>query len=161
VGGKGHDRDQMELKAAAAHVSYEWWMLLDSAAVVIAARSDPARMEAAEHNRSIECFLLHFRNLLDFLAPRSPRPNDIVGTDFAAGFQASKVPNQYRAPLDRHLAHLTYSRLEKRTWDIAKMVDELWQVWAEFRSALAASSPARLKWFGDTWRDPREHEPGV
>jgi hypothetical protein len=78
-------------------------------------------------NAVLESVLLHVRTLLDFYerSTRSTRQergqtveqDDVLALDFGFAAQEIAIPDDYRERLNKDLAHLTYSRLERRTLD--------------------------------------------
>jgi hypothetical protein len=78
----------------------------------------------------LEVFALHLRNLLDFFAPRKPRPTDACAHHFFKGWQAPDVEgNLYlreaRWMADKHVAHLTTDRTDDpdlKTWSVEAIV---------------------------------------
>lgn len=124
----------MDEQASEGAVSYEWDRLRFCAAVVSVA--DPGRF----HDVFLEGFLLHYRNVLDFLSPRpSARGSDILASDFVEGFVSKSAPVEYRGAIDKHLAHLSRERLtNKQEWPVSKMLDQIERSWTEFKDAYAA-----------------------
>lgn len=78
-------RDPAILKEQAIHICYEIEMLAFSGQHLGGAHSSPATKPwGNEKNMALESFLLHFRNLRDFLCPLLPKVNkdDICASDF-------------------------------------------------------------------------------
>jgi len=106
------------------------------------------RVESAERNAYLESFLLHYRNLLDFLVPRKKDNRDVQFDDFIFGRGSVSGPTEYRTDLDRRLAHVTYKRLEvhpdDKEWELTEMLRRIERTWKEFTDALAPEIRARL-----------------
>lgn len=150
------ERSETELIDAAGHVAYEWWMLWWAYRVRSLSGQRSGWELEPEWNAGIEVFLLHYRNLLDFLSPPKTADDDyILATDYVKDFAASKPPVKYRLPLNKHLSHLSYRRLVQHGWHLDTMTDELWESWQEFSEALNDAHPTRCDWFRGSWTDPR------
>jgi len=81
-----------------------------------------------QHVLALEGFLLHYRNLLDFYAPRHQQPTDIVWSHFVTDRVA--VADEHRWDLKKWLAHLTTERLQafegkRKGWPVDRMWDEM------------------------------------
>lgn len=71
-------------------------------------------------NAALEAFLLHARSLTEFFYQASPRPDDIIAQDFMpmpVDWKAICPPisgslEEMRRRAGKHLAHLTYERLQ-------------------------------------------------
>jgi hypothetical protein len=78
---------------------------------------------------SLEAFLIHARNLIDFfIGPSNQRPNDILASDFFVdpivwrGVQRSGLDRD-RERIGRKLAHLTYHRInDHEAWNPRDMI---------------------------------------
>src|ERR1039457_6696836 len=79
-------RISRELEAAAAHVAYETETMLFAADHLDSMHgSPPVTPIGKEADIFLESFLLHFRNLRDFLCPgsrASKKPDNIIASDF-------------------------------------------------------------------------------
>ena len=149
-------RSDTELAEAAGHVAYEWWMLWWGYGMRDLSRQRSGWEYLPEWNAGIEGFLLHYRNLLDFLSPPKTADRDyILATDYVADFEATDAPIKYRRLLNKQLSHLSYERIDQQGWELGTMTDELWESWQEFCEALADAHPTRCGWFRDAWTDPR------
>jgi hypothetical protein len=102
-----------ELTDAATHVNYEVTMLRFHAG-----STEP-------DNTTIEGFLLHARNLIEFLGWRaSSRSTDILATDFVPGWTPPTPPDSslsftdVLSKIDKHLSHLTWDRVDQAATDI-------------------------------------------
>lgn len=97
-------------------------------------RTPPEEVDQIVSNAFIEAFLVHYRNLIDFLSPRKTKhPNDITAADFVPGFVSTKAPTQYRDRIDKSLSHLSRARgdVEDKGWDLTEMLFEMEEAWTE------------------------------
>jgi len=109
----------------------------------------PLRSTAIE-NAILDSFLLHSRVLYDFFCKR-PRGDDVVAQHFfddppswQSGDLFPTVRNQ-QTELNKHLAHLTYARLEGEiAWDLQAMFKEFKEAWDKFIRLLPDD---RRSWF--------------
>lgn len=77
-------------------------------------------------NMRLESALLHARNLIEFLTPGQERYKDsILAMDFGFAEQKPAVDREIETRLNKDLAHLTYSRLQRtaetKPWDMSKV----------------------------------------
>lgn len=88
------------------------------------------------NNVSIESFVVHFRNVIDFLYNDNPRPTDIVASDFYDSTIWESVRPRMTGTLDsarrranKELAHLTTDRIPggppEKIWDFDGLANEL------------------------------------
>lgn len=82
-------------------------------------------------NFAVETFALHLRNLLDFFAPRRPRPTDVCAHHLYKGWEAPEL-NVYlkeaRWMADKHIAHLTTDRtadIDMKEWAVEPIIFSL------------------------------------
>lgn len=98
----------------------------------------------------IECFLLHYRNVIEFLGcpDAEKRRNDLslgkqVGEESQTEIEAIAKPvrDKYQGDISRYLAHCTTQRHEiERDWKINEMYAALLPAVNSFRSALRLAS---------------------
>jgi hypothetical protein len=148
---------------ATQHVSYELVMMAALADV----RSPPGT-EGFLTVGLLESYLLHVRNLNDFLGS----PAGIVKrkgwnrTVVAAHYFDHAYPHRYalakkeRDRLNRKLAHITTARRPNTRWDLAgdraAWADRvLWTFEHRFLSRLRKAHPAREGWFADAMATAR------
>jgi hypothetical protein len=66
-------------------------------------------------NFVIECVALHARNLIGFLSPRSPQPDDLLATHYVVGFAPNATEqaafSQIWRRANKEIAHLTTERV--------------------------------------------------
>jgi hypothetical protein len=94
-----------------------------------------------------EAFLIHYRNLIDFVYQKKKWPTDAVAIDYIADW-APKRPSwlsDERERCHKLLAHLTYERVtyeehDALSWDLDEKVSQLRAVWNGFLSALPDAS---------------------
>ena len=82
----------------------------------------------------IEAFVIHLRNLIDFLYMDRPQSTDLVATDFCTNWQTlrptiSPVLEKARGRANKELAHLTTDRLAgappAKQWDFSALAGEI------------------------------------
>jgi hypothetical protein len=104
----------------------------------------------------IESFLVHFRNLREFLYPSNPSLCDIIASDFspaAWGFVSSDwtetVPEE-RARIDERLSLPSYSRhhLTKR-WPVQKMASAVLERLTQFLQTLPNEERSLFHYMSD------------
>ncbi len=105
-----------------------------------------------EYNAFLESFLLHYRNILDFLSPRPrARSADVQATAFLPAGSSLSAPTKYRDPIDKRLSHITAYRTSvdpsNRAWNPAAMLVELEVSWNDFIAALGTHRPGQRTWF--------------
>lgn len=128
-------RTDSDLRAASDALAYEAEMLM------FATHQISTGLDPLTNNMATESFLLHFRNLRDFLYPHMPERDDIIADDFF------DPPNQWNAPQPHFLSqqrwatnlklgHLSYERIESRykdkNWQLGKMFVLIWHDFETF-----------------------------
>lgn len=121
------------------HVFYEFDMLLrlaqiyEEGATLAAKSEDLGRLS----NAILEAFVLHLRNVLDFLyEPDKPRPTDVLAADYFEPGEwkeirplLSSTLKDARRRANKEMAHLTTERIprtpEAKEWDCAGLIAEL------------------------------------
>ena len=124
-----------KLKAGAEHVMYERKMLIHTFRECQVIDDDPNLVPDGTRFAILESFMIHYRNLLEFL--RQPNngtiKDDVKASDFAPGYEPLELPNKYRSDLNKRLAHITYTRLGSgKMWENSNMVAELEVSWNSF-----------------------------
>ena len=97
-------------------------------------QQEPGDVSQVVVNAFTEAFLVHYRNLLDFLSPRkSKHADDITAADFVPGFVSTKAPIGYRDAIDKRLSHLSRARgnVVDKPWQLTQMLDEMDRAWYE------------------------------
>jgi hypothetical protein len=131
-----------DLQHAATDVKYEIDMMIESACDVGAVwGSPPTTLADRQKNMTLECFLLHYRNLRAFLCPSlqaPPKRDDVVASDFLRLPTPDDAadPEKIRADkerLDQMLAHVSYNRYDEykakgnTDWYVGKMAAAILQ----------------------------------
>lgn len=123
--------------AAIEHVVFEYTYLLSASHHTLFGAA-PWRTHA-EH-----AFLLHYRNLDDFLL-RDTRRDDFLATDYLAPDQPRTwdLPTwrtEWREPMRTRLDHLGYSRMAENHWTphkcVPKLDAEMREAWRKFYEAV-------------------------
>lgn len=148
--GLRRDKELQYLAGQNGSLFYEVWMLNESA------RKWGNTPAGVEHNFATECFLLHFRNVRDFLYPpreswTNPRYfDDVIAFDFCTKWLAISddwiecSPDE-RTRINKLLAHVSYSRPQlDHAWPVLKMLAAIRTEFCKFVSQLA---PDRTCWF--------------
>ena len=142
-----------DLQAAAGHVSYEIEMLIFAGSELGGWHSSPmCPPEKAQANMALESFLLHFRNLRDFLCPpKNWTDGDVFASHFlgkdellAAGNR--KILGRDKVRLDKMLVHLSYTRKSfiasgGHGWPVARMSIDILDEIEKFLVSLAQLRP--------------------
>lgn len=105
--------------------------------------------------RNLECFLLHFRNLIEFFGKTQPRDDSLsmyrpesIWTDATmpsaevlSRLRREDLWTKYEGPglpdkISRYLQHCTEQRVDGKTWDVQQMYNELDPLMSEFENVL-------------------------
>jgi hypothetical protein len=162
------EREQEEI---ASDVAYEWEMLswtfqticrrIGKEVVSEADSPFPAvwycgtSRDTQEASAMLEPFLLHVRNIRDFLYCNSLQKDDVLAVHFFVkpnDWIAVRPPlgnylESLRERINKSLAHLSYARLKYRSdegWNIERIKNELDKPWRAFIDVL---SPEKRQWF--------------
>jgi hypothetical protein len=111
----------------------------------------------------LESFLLHYRNLRDFLCPRlkeqdqAPSNDTVVASDFLdmevpQNMADASVLGKDRTRINKMLAHISYQRAKYKRmgedeWLVHTMCRKMVKGLQEFLKRLAAFAPDRRAWF--------------
>ena len=147
-----------KLKNAAKHIKYEINMLLFSSSKLINLKKDNPKITVFDFNMMknifIETFVLHARNLCEFLyANKRKYPDDMFWKDFLTDKQQKKYnPTKYifnNEKANKQLAHLRYKRnvwenKKKKSWEIFKIQKAINDA---YRCFLLSMSKAKRKRF--------------
>jgi hypothetical protein len=126
-------RSENELIKASDALAYEVWMFQSLASVMHTGSNLPRVMK----NALLEAFLVHTRNLIDFLySKKGTKPDDIVIDDFygVAPHLQTALPAKSEAliyiepRINKFVSHLTYKRIETAPtpeWPYPEITDEL------------------------------------
>ena len=115
-------------------------MLAGSAAWLESNGVGPSGEKTVLENAVLESFLVHARNLVDFLQGQSNRNDTIKRSEFALGKRWSPVrgslPKDLIRQASKHMAHLTWDRIpldQEQPWwhmEIAQQVLDVLDHWA-------------------------------
>jgi len=143
-------RNPSELPQACRWVSYEIWMLYETAKLLAMAKE---RTPLA--NALLESVLLHTRALFEFFDPRQVRPNSVLAQDFFPVTWTRphwKGKGGLRDRIHWHLAHITDERSRegdsKVGWNITEIVDLFDDPIERFREMVNRALP------DDPWTPP-------
>ncbi len=149
-------RTDEELKETAeGPIVYEVDMLRKCASVL----SSP--LNQLTQNMALESFLVHVRNLREFLYDAGTNPDDVVAGDFFPGpgqWEAIRPPmpkviEDNRERLNKALAHISYSRLKykgpAKKWPSQHIASELIAVVRVFLRNLPQGRSAWFSRLGD------------
>jgi hypothetical protein len=132
----GTTRTPEQRRLATRHVGYEVERCVACAVVLRA-----GGVGAVLRDALLEAHLIHARNALEFLAPKDPRPDDVVASDLVredAPWDPGLPDDLKRviSAIGKHLAHLTWVRVThpEPVWtplELAQDVLDLASSWSE------------------------------
>lgn len=134
------DEDDLQLFAR-EHLSYEVWMLDETAALLI---NMPAEASLVARNALLESFGIHARALGAFLANKGRRKDDVLAKDYSPGWVGDDPNPGLTETVNKQVALLTKVRLGKppiNPWDVRE------RVVAGFRRFIDTLPEARHEWF--------------
>src|SRR5262249_36178873 len=129
------------------HLYYEVWMFFQMVNALKGQSALAPVLSSVNLNAYIESFVVHLRNLIDFLSPTIVRDTDVLATDFCdAGTWNTAMPSSLekaRARAHKELAHMTTGRRspDSRQWEFAAVANELKPILLDFT---AKALPTRL-----------------
>lgn len=146
-----------DLEKLAGHVLYEWRMWNWAAHQLNEIVEGPVgRGPSPERNALIECYLLHLRNLIEFLRSSGQWEDDVVATDYLSEWSVGQHERALTFAwegLNKRLNHITTARGDatswsqvQRSWQTAH--DVVVQLWQTFEGQL---DPTSLGWFQREW----------
>jgi hypothetical protein len=152
---------ESELQQGARFIRYEYLMLAEACRRwTDHGLSDYSRTNKWERRLVTDVFLLHSRNLLDFLSPRKHhRAQDVIAPHFTPTWACSPDTSlagrticDWRNRIDKLLSHVTYGRTvmidemaPQERWPIEEFHAGLVMVFSEF---LKTVPEPRREWFG-------------
>lgn len=143
-------------KTVENHIAYEWKMLWHTYSKILRAYREDRKLTNDDYE-SIDAFLLHYRNLADFLAPPDkPNKGYVLAKHYGREFVASRPPKTHHVALHNYVAHLTYTRNVPKRWPVLKMANELWNTWSEFARYMEREHSDRAVWFGHMFSKDRK-----
>jgi len=124
---------------SAEHVGYEIDMFFGMVEALTQSSligASSAAVAARLKNAVIEAFVIHLRNLIDFLYLERPQPTDVVGADFCeTGIWEAQRPAitstlvAARVRANKEIAHLTSQRISgtppEKAWEPASLAAEM------------------------------------
>lgn len=147
-------RSERDLRDAAGAVCYEIQMMC----IAAAGCSSIALFSDAVQFAFLESFLIHYRNMRDFLYPADAGPDDIIAAHFVApGSWTYKrkdwqeISDLETERLNKALAHLSYERLSymranKMKWKTGAMLKAMRQQFQDFSARVPCG---RKSWFAE------------
>jgi hypothetical protein len=150
---KREPRSREELRAAMAHISYEWQAFnsagsaLEKAARASAAPVNMMHVQLAMVRAAlVDSLAIHARSLLHFVYPRGEQPDDILAQDFIPEWE-TLCPSSpadldtFRRRVNKLVAHLAYDRIEltreeELNWVMPGLIEALGAAWKVFLSNL-------------------------
>lgn len=123
-------RSPQELRKISNHVIYEIKMLIET--------SQMEGKNCNQHNAILESFLIHTRNLIDFLWRNPKYPDDVSVNDFLNDDfleLSDEIHKDLTNKISKHLAHITYTRnkpKENKGWEKEKILNIVHQRLDEF-----------------------------
>lgn len=144
-----------KLRDIVPKIKWEWNMLCQ-----LETENRTRKDNTVLDNALLGSFLLHARVLYDFFCtPPSSHKDPDGDIDDVSAEQFFDAPSSWRTiaknlfptvsnlitELNKHLAHLTYTRLKtKVNWNITEMFEDFEESWIQFTTALPND---RLEWF--------------
>jgi hypothetical protein len=152
-------REAIELREASEHLFYEFWMF---STLARALTTNVFGKDNVANNAILESFLIHARNLLDFLFAdsREPRIDDVVAEDFlevseqwpAARGKMDPVLETLNRRVGKEVAHLTYARLnveaDAKPWHFLDLALEVEILRDRFLGIVPAENLSSAYWKG-------------
>jgi len=160
-------RTEQELRRAADHLYYEFWMFIKLANGLASGMTG----ESILHNALLESFTMHASAVLDFLYDDRPKPDDVVASDYlpSADEWATARPKKskileavhedmkYRAR--KEIGQLSYEAHEgapaRRPWPFMRIAKEVDAAISKFLDLV----PDLL--LGPRWREVRQRRQGT
>ncbi len=132
-------------------------VLYEANMMALAARATATYPKGSfEYNMAVECFLVHFRNMREFLFPPTEawnsrkRNDDVIAHDYQDSWKHTisdwtECSADEKNRIDKLLAHISYSRRNlDHSWPIAKMTRAIFACLRQFISGLPGD---RQEWF--------------
>ena len=160
---------QVELQQMAATVAYEVWMMEATAEHLRGLRNaaDEKRDSdwRVEGNAFLESFLVHYRNVMDFLSPpvSAQEAKDVTCGGFLGrpfDYQLPDTPTRYRDDINTYLAHLSKRRGDgSMGWPTDDMMFEMEDAFVRFLDELTETE--RGLFLDPDYEDPLALPPDV
>jgi hypothetical protein len=146
-----------QIASSSGSLFYEMAMLSKCAERCLQTPRDQSLPEIVEYNLAVECFLLHFRVVREFLFPGQKTwqsSDDVVAFDFSEQWQKTdkdwkECSKDEQRRINKLLAHLSYSRPTlAHSWPTSLMLEQIIQSFGQFLRSVPVE---RQSWF-DAWR---------
>jgi hypothetical protein len=132
------------IEPAVEAIVYETWMLNEARNALAASLG----RNASANFMALESFLVHYRNLRDFLYPHDPKPVDILARQFSSAWDqvAPKWPanNSERKKLNARLFHISTLRTDDGQWPISAMADRIGRCLDAWWQSMSAEEQERM-----------------
>ncbi len=138
-----------KLKAICEHLNYEFWMFFELARIQ-SGRGFSTNEQIK--NALLESFIIHFRNVVDFLySPNNLKSDDVSANQFfddQNNWPKIRLPlspriRDARSRIGKEVAHLTYTRLliphNKKSWPFLLLAQDVQKVWVQFLKVVPSS----------------------
>lgn len=137
-------RSNEELQEVSNHLHYELWMLSSLAQAMESGIADRGWLA----NALLESFVIHVRNVLDFLYNDHPQSDDVVAQDFFPSAKAwvkirprlSELLSTAKKRAGKEVVHLTYARLDvtpdTKPWPFVAIANEVASVMKVFSDSV-------------------------
>ncbi len=139
---KTENQTAEELKNALEQLNnYEVWMLWSLANIL----ASDNQGKGVIHNALVESFLLHARILIEFLYKNKPYKDTVRASQYFTSDspwksirpQKTELLEKTEKDAHKHLAHLTYTRLQKKKrWPYIEIANDIQAVLQVFRENL-------------------------
>jgi len=145
-----------QVASSTGSLFYETLMLKETAARCVEPTDEGSLEIIVPYNMAIECFLIHFRNLREFLYPNAKVRRDsdnVIAFDYDSRWLKTEndwkeCSDNERSRINKLLAHISYSRGELHPrWPTGRMRQCMMQRLAEF---IVSLPPERQEWF-EAW----------
>lgn len=134
------------------HLAYEIQMFFGTAQILsrMVLSSGPSQLEIVANNVYTESFVIHLRNLIQFLYPQRTKENSVIAEDFFVDPMVwkrirpkmSKTLKDARERSHRELAHLTTDRLKvtpaTKRWPFISLAKEIKDLIERFGSSASS-----------------------
>jgi hypothetical protein len=135
------------LREMAPHIAFE----VERMRFVV---NQPRFMDGSNYGGALgESFLVHLRNLIDFLYAARKYPTDAIASDYSPGWKPHPLPNWQddKERCNMLLNHPTYKRVDyekagQMVWK-GSFQDRAAHIMGEWASFLGALPPDRRAWF--------------
>jgi hypothetical protein len=121
------------------HVCYDVRMLVETFALLARMQDGRLARTVVEHDAVLESFLLHARSLDAFLGKTGPMKDDVLGSDYVAGWQQKyALSKAERDIVNKRVVHLTKLREPKTDVPVGEILAHVATGLGRFLAALQA-----------------------